>query len=212
MVIVNTVVLIKTRFGLGEPEVALTLAAFGGGSMAAALILPRLLNRMSDRTPMIVGALILVVGMVLGPLAGTLNALIALWFFVGFGYSLTLTPTGRLLSRSAQPEDRPAIFAAQFSLSHACWLVTYPLAGQLGAAFGLETTFLLLGILAALALITALRLWPARLQDDLPHRHPDLPADHPHLTLDGSGEHHHPIIIDDLHQHWPRTNSQTQHT
>lgn len=212
MVIVNTVVLIKTRFGLGEPEVALTLAAFGGGSMAAALILPRLLNRMSDRTPMIVGGLILVVGMVLGPLAGTLHALIALWFFVGFGYSLTLTPIGRLLSRSAQPEDRPAIFAAQFSLSHACWLVTYPLAGQLGAAFGLETTFLLLGILAALALITALRLWPARLQDDLPHRHPDLPADHPHLTLDGSGEHHHPIIIDDLHQHWPRTNSQTQHT
>ena len=52
-----------------------------------------------------------------------------LWFVLGLGYSLTQTPTGRLLRRSAHPEDRPAIFAAQFALSHACWIVTYPLAG-----------------------------------------------------------------------------------
>lgn len=47
------------------------------------------------------------------------------------GYSAMLTPSGRLLRRSAHPEDRPAIFAAQFALSHACWLVAYPLAGLL---------------------------------------------------------------------------------
>jgi MFS family permease len=45
MVIVNTVVLVKVRFGLGDREVALALAAFGAGSMLAALTLPRLLDR-----------------------------------------------------------------------------------------------------------------------------------------------------------------------
>jgi MFS family permease len=36
MVIVNTVVLVKSGFGLGDPEVGLALAAFGTGSMVAA--------------------------------------------------------------------------------------------------------------------------------------------------------------------------------
>lgn len=124
MVIVNTVVLVQARLGLGEEQVALALAAFGGGSMVAALLLPRLLDRMPDRPPMIAGALILVCGTAFGPLVGSLPALMALWLVIGFGYSLTQTPTGRLLRRSAQPEDRPAIFAAQFALSHACWLLT----------------------------------------------------------------------------------------
>ena len=119
MVIVNTVVLVQSRFGLGEREVAFALAAFGGGSMIAALLLPRLLDRMPDRPPMIAGALIVTLGTLLGPLAGSLGPLMVLWAVIGFGYSLAQTPTGRLLRRSAQPEDRPAIFAAQFALSHA---------------------------------------------------------------------------------------------
>jgi hypothetical protein len=39
------------------------------------------------------------------------------------------TPSGRLLRRSSHTENRHALFAAQFSLLHACWLVTYPLVG-----------------------------------------------------------------------------------
>lgn len=60
-----------------------------------------------------------------------------------------LTPSGRLLRRSAHPEDRPAVFAAQFALSHACWLLTYPLAGWLITAFGAMPALLTLGALAA---------------------------------------------------------------
>ena len=48
MVIVNTVVLVKAGFGLGDREVALALAAFGAGSMLAALTLPGS-RRMPDR-------------------------------------------------------------------------------------------------------------------------------------------------------------------
>lgn len=50
MVIVNTVVIVRGLLGLGQREVALTLATYGGGSMMAALVLPRLLDKISDRT------------------------------------------------------------------------------------------------------------------------------------------------------------------
>lgn len=204
MVIVNTVVLVKARLGLGETEVALALAAFGGGSMVAALILPKLLDRAPDRPAMVAGGVILVLGTAFGPLTGSLPALMALWAALGFGYSLTQTPSGRLLRRSAQPEDRPAIFAAQFALSHACWLLTYPLAGRFGAAVGLEATFLLMAGLAALGVVLALRLWPAREAGEIPHEHPNLPPDHPHLREHGVSVHSHPVVIDDLHHRWPK--------
>ncbi|MDX5357552.1 MAG: MFS transporter [Rhodobacterales bacterium] len=202
MVIVNTVVIVKGQFGLGETEVALALAAFGAGSMVAALILPQLLDRLPDRPPMLAGAVIVTLGTALGPLAGSLATLMALWLLIGFGYSLTQTPTGRLLRRSAQPEDRPAIFAAQFALSHACWLITYPLAGRLGPGVGLEATFLVMAALAALGLGLALRLWPADDPAVLAHRHDDLPPDHPHLRAHGP-DHRHELVIDDLHPRWP---------
>lgn len=202
MVIVNTVVIVQGRLGLGETDVALALAAFGGGSMVAALILPRLLDRLPDRPPMLAGAAILTLGTAVGPLVGSLPALLALWLVIGFGYSLTQTPTGRLLRRSARAEDRPAIFAAQFALSHACWLITYPLAGRFGAGFGLATTFLVMAALAALGLILAQRLWPSYDPVALAHRHDDLPPDHPHLRNHGA-EHSHALVIDDLHRHWP---------
>src|SRR5215216_2707459 len=49
MVIVNTVVLVQNQFGMSQRATALALAAFGAGSMIAALALPRLLDHMPDR-------------------------------------------------------------------------------------------------------------------------------------------------------------------
>ena len=200
MVIVNTVVLVKGPLGLGEAQVALALAAFGAGSMVAALVLPRLLDRLSDRTAMLAGASLLALGTALGTLVGSLAALAALWLLLGLGSGLVQTPGGRLLRRSAAPEDRPAVFAAQFALSHACWLVTYPLAGRLGAGAGLDAAFLAMAALAALGLALAVRLWPAGEPDVLPHAHPGLPPDHPHQT--GGRAHAHPFVVDDLHPRW----------
>ena len=73
------------------------------------------------------------------------------WLIAGFGYSAVLTPTGRLLKRSAHAEDRPAVFAAQFALSHACWLVTYPLSGWLMTQLGAIPALVTLAALAAVA-------------------------------------------------------------
>lgn len=49
MVIVNTVVFVQAHFGLSETETVFALAAFGSGSMIAALMLPSILDRALSR-------------------------------------------------------------------------------------------------------------------------------------------------------------------
>ena len=216
LVIVNTVVIVKGRLGLVDNAVALALACFGGGSIISALTLPRVLERVADRAVMLTAATFLAA--VLGLFAAILAAngwayspaptaagwglLLATWALLGVGYSATQTPSGRLLRRSAHAEDRPAVFAAQFALSHACWLITYPLAGWLGAALPLGTLAALFATATLLATVLAWQLWPTGTAEALEHDHPDLPADHPHFK-DYGARHAHPIVIDDLHVRWP---------
>ncbi|WP_434619021.1 MFS transporter [Tabrizicola sp. M-4] len=203
MVYVNTVVLVKDRLGLGEESVALAFATFGVGSMLAAFLIPRLLMRLADRTVMIGGAVMMVAGVAAVPLIVGFATLMALWAVIGFGFSLTQTPIGRIINRSAHEADRGAVFAAQFALSHACWLVTYPLAGWIGAEAGLSASALTLAVIGSLSLATVLRLWPVRDPAVIQHDHPDLPLDHPHLREHGEA-HSHPFVIDGLHQQWPK--------
>ncbi len=80
------------------------------------------------------GVSLVIAGVFFAAFAANYAALLAIWFVIGIGYSTAQTPSGRLLRRSSHPEDRPSLFAAQFALSHACWLFAYPLAGWLGAA------------------------------------------------------------------------------
>ncbi len=159
MVIVNTVVFVQAQLGLDQRAMAMALMAFGGGSMVVALVLPRLLERLDDRKAMLAGGAILVVGLLLGAFVSSYSALIALWVVLGAGYSLAQTPSGRILRRSSSAQDRPALFAAQFALSHACWLVTYPLAGWLGASVNLSAAFIGLGLLAGFAWVVSKRIW-----------------------------------------------------
>jgi MFS family permease len=210
MVIVNTVVLVRAGFGLGASEVAWTLATYGFGSMIAALMLPRLLDSaVSDRTAMLAGAALLVVGLLLGALVPSWPVLLPLWALLGLGNGLVLTPGGRLLRRSAHPGDRPALFAAQFALSHACWLAAYPVAGWLGAAAGMPAAFLALAVLGGVGLCGAWWVWPAETDVELEHDHYGLPPDDAHLTdaltlPTGGFRHRHAFVVDDLHPHWPR--------
>ena len=209
MVIVNTVPLVRGGLGLGGREVAWTLAAYGLGSMLAAVALPRLLDRTaSDRTVMLAGAMLLLAGLVAGPFAASWGGTLVLWGVLDLGNALVLTPSGRLLRRSAHAEDRPALFAAQFALSHACWLLAYPLAGRLGAGAGLGAAFLALAVLAACGTLAAVLLWRADDAEALEHEHHDLRPEDPHLTgarpLPGGGWcHRHVFVVDDRHRHWP---------
>lgn len=169
MVIVNTVVVIRGELGLGENMVALVLASFGAGSMLAALVLPRLLVHASDRPVMSAGAILAIVALgflaLKTQLTGlSLTAVLITWLAIGIGYSAILTPSGRLLRRSAQPADRPAIFAAQFTLSHGCWLVTYPMSGWLMSQYGIVISLWGSAVLGLAGLVFAWQQWPAQAQ------------------------------------------------
>lgn len=159
MVIVNTVVLVQGNLSRPQTDVALLFAAYGAGSMVVALALPRILDRLPDRRVMLTGIAVIPIGLgVAALLTGlpdtppTWALLLALWAVLGAATSLILTPSSRLLRRASDETNRPAVFAAQFSLSHACFIITYPAAGILGAHLGLPAVA---GILAVLALIAA---------------------------------------------------------
>ncbi|MER7536853.1 MFS transporter [Streptomyces sp. NPDC097704] len=211
MVLVNTVVLVRDTLGGSAGDVSLALGAYGAGSMLVALLLPRVLGRAGDRALMLPAAVVMTV--VLGLLGAGLAAgsgkgswawpaLLAAWLLIGAATSAILTPGGRLVRRSAATPDLPAAFAARFSLTHACWLVTYPLAGWLAARAGPAVAAGVLTVVALAGTLVAVRLWPRTDPAELPHAHPELPRDHPHLA--GAGQSHtHDFHIDVLHPHWP---------
>lgn len=165
MVLVNSVVLVRSLLGLSESALAWTMFAFGMGSMIAAVFLPRVLDRITDRPVMVAGSILMALSLLILALKVAIfgldwTFLLGVWLFVGLGYASVLTPSGRLLRRSAQPADRPTLFAAQFALSHACWLVTYPLSGWLMTVYGSVPAILTLSVLAVAGLVAALYLWP----------------------------------------------------
>lgn len=227
MIIVNTVVFVRDRLGGGESETALAFAAAGAGSMVVALALPRLLDRLPDRPFMVAGGALLGGGLLLGLAIDNLPTLLAVWLVLGLGSSLVQTPAGRLLRRSADEGNRPAIYAAQFALSHAGWLAAYPLAGWLGGAFGLATALVVLAVVALAATGAALLLWPARDQNVLEHQHAAMEHDHSHVHDEhhdhdhdhgdfedgephshshrhGPLRHSHPYVISLHHPVWPK--------
>lgn len=167
MVIVNTVVLVRDGFQRGPGDVSVALAAYGAGSMVVALLLPRVLDRVGDRRVMLGTALVLPAALAvfgLGSLAGGAPSwplLLATWAVLGAASSGVLTPTGRLIRRSAATADLPTAFAAQFSLSHSCWLLTYPLAGLLASSAGTTVTAWVLAGLSLLGVTAARAAWPA---------------------------------------------------
>lgn len=117
MVLVNSVVLVRSTLVLDAAALAWTLLAFGSGSMLAALLLPRLLERVTDRPVMVTGATLMVLTLfILACWVAVFGlvwpVLLGAWLLVGLGYSAVLTPSGRLLRRSARAADRPALFAA----------------------------------------------------------------------------------------------------
>ncbi|QUW85624.1 MFS transporter (plasmid) [Streptomyces mirabilis] len=214
MVTVNSVVYVRDHLDRSATDVSLALGAYGAGSMLVALLLPRLLDRVSDRVVMLSGALLLTVvfaGLGAITTAGSggwrWGALLATWAAFGAACSMVLTPTGRLIRRAAPPEERTSAFAAQFSLSHSCWLLTYPLAGWLGAAAGLQSAVLALGMIALFAALLAVRLWPSHAPTTVEHvhEHGDLGEGHPHIVdahrVPAGWRHSHDYLPDSLHAH-----------
>jgi MFS family permease len=226
MVIVNTVVYVRETLGGGESDVAMALAAAGGGSMLAALSLPRILDRTPDRPVMLLGSMIMAAGLVLMSMGPSFIGVLAIWGLIGLGWSMVQTPAGRVVNRSASVADRPAYFSAQFALSHGCWLIFYLVAGFCGTRFGIEPTALTLGVGVIVFTVLAAVLWPKEDPKVLEHTHQARTHahlhrhgphhDHEHANGDISEPHSHPhahkpvrhdhvYVIDDHHAIWPKS-------
>ncbi len=162
LVLVDTVVLVRSHLGGTDTGVALALACFGAGSILVALALGALVDRCGTRALMLTGPVVLTAGTAVLALGWSVAPgpvlLGAGWAVLGAGCALVAAPTGRLL-RAAAPEGGLAgVFAAQFSLSHACFLITYPVAGWAG---GLDPVLVLAGAatLTAICALAAAELW-----------------------------------------------------
>lgn len=167
MVLVNTVVVVRGQLDRSDVAVAVALGAYGGGSMLVALVLPRVLDRVAERTVMLAGGAVAAAGLAVATAVFTVAPpgwlwplLLVIWVVLGAGCSAALTPVGRLIRRSGGSGAWPALFAAQFALSHAGWLVTYLLAGPVGASLGTPMTLLVLTVVAAAGVVAARHVWP----------------------------------------------------
>ncbi|WOI89730.1 MFS transporter [Rhodococcus qingshengii] len=173
IVVVNTVNYVRDELGGTQSDVAWMLAASGTGTLVTALLLPRVLDRTAERTVMTAGSVVLVVSAgaaaalaVAGVFTWMLTA--AVWALVGAGMAMIVTPTGKVLRRSVEPAGIPEVFAAQFSLSHLAWLVTYPIAGWVGSSAGFAVTWSILAALAAVGAVAGFALWPRETVAELP--------------------------------------------
>lgn len=178
LVVVNTVVYVRDLFGGSNSGVAIALGFYGAGSMAAALCIPIVLTLISDRRLMLTGAVVTVVGtaaaaIVAATASGGTAGWICLglvWTTLGAGTSMISTPSARVLRRESDDVSRTSIFTAQFSLSHAAFLITYPVAGWIGAQIGQVVAAIALSVLATLAALSAARLWSGSVSRSSPPR------------------------------------------
>ncbi|MEU4341008.1 MFS transporter [Nocardia sp. NPDC023852] len=168
LVLVNTVVYVRDMLGGSNTSVAIALGCYGAGSMLVALLVPRLLSTVADRRLMMTGATTIPLGLAAvtvvlavspSPRVGWVM-LGLLWVALGAGTSMINTPSARLLRAQSEPDNRTSVFAAQFSLSHACFMLTYPIAGWVGASISQLAAALTLAVVATLAAIAAARVWP----------------------------------------------------
>lgn len=172
IVVVNTVNYVIDELGGTQSGVAWMLAASGGGTLLVALALPKVLDRLSDRPVMITGAAVLVVGVAAAVTMVATNitawgVTAPIWVVIGGGMAMIVTPTGRVIRSTVTRSALPAAFAAQFSLSHLAWLLTYPIAGWIGTSAGFTVAWSILAGLAVLGTIAAPVLWPRETGDSV---------------------------------------------
>ncbi|WP_460871185.1 MFS transporter, partial [Nocardioides pakistanensis] len=165
---VLTVPLVLGGLGGDEGQAAGLLAVYGAGSITSAVFMPAIVARIGPRSYIFAGLLVMSAAMLFvwpilswHPGTEALPWLGAVWFFAGLGNSAVLAPMGRVIRDSVPDEDLPHVFAAQFSLAHGWWLISYPVAGWGATALGYGPMTLLLAAFSLAALGFSARLWPA---------------------------------------------------
>jgi len=160
MIFVNTIILVKSSLELSEIAFSITMLVFGAGCIFAAIIIPYLSKEMTASRIMLAGSSLLsIVFVALAFWLILFNfiwfVLLLAWFISGFGYTLLLTPMGRVIRKVSSADEFSQVYSAQFSLSHLCWLFMYPLSGYLMTISGGPFTLLTLALLIVCSNIIA---------------------------------------------------------
>ena len=148
LALVATIKFVKIELGLSDTAYAWTMAPLGLGSTVGALLYANASATLQHH----LGRAVLpafFAALILAALANNIAVLMIAWFFSGAGQSIYGIMSNRLLAANSNEEDRPHIYAAHFSLSHAGWGLTYPLAGICATTLGFATTsWIFFGLLA----------------------------------------------------------------
>ncbi|RXK11908.1 MFS transporter [Halarcobacter mediterraneus] len=219
MMITNTVIYVTEYLNKDKNFTAIAMASAGLGSMIVALFLPKLLNKLEIRKVIFLGSFILSLGLLFSSLNPNTILFLLLWFFLGVGLSLIQVPAGFLVRISCKEEDSTNYFTANFSLSHLCWMIAYPLSGYMGVTYGLSTTFILFSFLCVSSTIIAYKIYPNPDKLELKHTHKEFFHYHENEESKHHGEgktikeenghwhkeftHKHKFVIDMHHRQWP---------
>lgn len=160
--IVVTVAYVHDVLGGGDSAVAWLMAAVGLGSTLTALCLGRATRRYEQGAPstaelhgrrhawaaraLVFGGLLAGLVLVPGAWEPPLVVFALLWAASGAGQALIAIPSSTLLAEHTCEEERGRAFAAHFALTHACWLITYPVLGHAAARWGAPSTITGAGI------------------------------------------------------------------
>ncbi len=159
MILVNSVTIIQGFFGLSEDKLAIAMLCYGTGAMLSAFVVFIKSGDSNYKRIMLIGAFLTSLTSLSSIFIQSYEALLLSWSCFGFLSSFILVPIGQILREETNVNDRTAIFGAQFSLSHACWLISYPVIGYLLVFGGLKISFFIIAVIVFITTSTAWYLW-----------------------------------------------------
>jgi predicted MFS family arabinose efflux permease len=159
MVAVNTVVLVQGDLGYGETATTAALAAFGIGSVAGAILVPRLLARRQDRQLMLYGTALSTAALILAAFVSGYPTLLVMWLAIGVGASIAQLPATLAVRSGARKEDYDIMFGGLLAITYGAYLVAYQISGRVAAEAGMDAAFVLLGAIAVTFALIASWRW-----------------------------------------------------
>ena len=154
-VIVATVDFVKSDLRMSDTAYAWVMAAFGVGSVAAALLYSKFPQKARD-VSVAACAPVMIAGLAAVAAVPQYFTLLIAWWFIGMSYSILGIRGSELLAANSDGAERSHIYAAHFALSHAGWGLTYPLAGFLTTAIGFGHTAWIFAALLVVVMIPTL--------------------------------------------------------
>jgi len=186
-VLVATVDFIKGQLALPDTSYAWAMAAYGLGSVFGAAIYGKAGSGIRGVLVHAAAPAILLALLGAGYFA-RFEPLLLAWVLAGAGQCILGIRGNELLAANSTPDERPHIYAAHFSLSHAGWGLSYPIAGFAVTAFGFTTSAYLF---AALLAAVSLPRWITRFHLSAIHAQvPDGTHSHSHSAFDPPGDYH----------------------